>query len=149
MSLPIQQSLLSFSALGNEHNCVITLPRTDVSIRQGTELLFHGTKSPTDTLWHIDLDVLTSVLPAASCNNAYKTDTDAEFVAFVHVTFGYPTQSTFIHAVRMGWLSRFPRLNAAMVAANPPHAIATAKGHLDQTRQVNRHLLPRRKRRAA
>jgi hypothetical protein len=72
------------------------------------------------------------------CNNAYKTDTDAEFVAFVHASFGYPTLSTFTHAVRMGWLSKYPRLTAAMVSANPPHAIATAKGHLDQTRQIKR-----------
>ena len=134
----LQQSLISFSALCNEHNCVITLTRTDVSIRQGTKLLFHGTKSPEDTLWHIDLDVLSSSMPTAACNNAYKTDTDADFVAFVHASFGYPTHSTFLHAVRMGWLSQYPRLTAAMVSANPPHAIATAKGHLDQTRQVKK-----------
>ena len=36
----------------------------------------------------------------------------------------------------MGWLSKYPRLTAAIVSSNPPHAIATAKGHLDQTRQV-------------
>ena len=134
----LQQSLLSFSALCNEHDCVITLTRTDVSIRQDSKLLFHGTKSPADTLWYIDLDEFTSTLPSASCNNAYKTHTDAEFVAFVHATFGYPTQSTFLHATRMGWLSEFPRLTAAMVSAHPPHAIATAQGHLDQTRQVKK-----------
>ena len=88
----LQQSLLSFSALCNEHDCVITLTRTDVSIRQGAKLLFHGTKSPTDTLWHIDLDEFTLSLPSASCHNAYKTDTDAEFVAFIHASFEYPTQ---------------------------------------------------------
>ena len=134
----LQQSLLSFSALCNEHDCVITLTRADVSIRQGSKLLFHGTKSPADTLWHIDLDEFTSSLPSASCNNAYKADTDTEFVAFVHACFGYPTQSTFLHATRMGWLSEFPRLTAAMVSAHPPHAIATAQGHLDQSRQVKK-----------
>ena len=136
----LQHSLLSFSALCNEHDCVVTLTRTDVFIRQGTKLLFHGTKSVEDTLWHIDLDDFTScpTLPSALCNNAYKTDTDAEFVAFVHASFGYPTLSTFINAIRMGWLSKYPRLTAAIVSANPPHAIATAKGHLDQTRQVKK-----------
>ena len=131
----LQHSLLSFSALCNAHDCVVTLTRTDVFIRQGTKLLFHGTKAADDTLWLIDLDDFTScsAFPSAMCNNAYKTDTDAEFVAFVHASFGYPTLSTFTHAVRMGWLSKYPRLTAAMVSANPPHAIATAKGHLDQT----------------
>ena len=37
----LQQSILSFSALCNEHNCVITLTRTDVYIKQGTTNLFH------------------------------------------------------------------------------------------------------------
>ena len=135
----LRQSLLSFSDICNEHDCTITLTRTDVSIRQGTKLLFHGTQEPTDTLWRIDLDELTSSLSSASCNNAYKTDTDAEFVAFVHASFGSPTLSTFLHAVRKGWLAKYPRLTAAMVSTAPPHAIATAKGHLDQTRQVKKN----------
>jgi hypothetical protein len=101
--------------------------------------LFHGTKLPDDTLWHIDLDDFSSASPPrATCNNAYKTDTDAEFVAFVHASFGYPTISTFLNAVRKGWLDNYPRLTAPMVSANQPHAIATAKGHLDQTRQVKK-----------
>ena len=134
----LQHSLLSFSALCNEHNCVITLTSTDVYIRQGAIVLFHGTKSRDATLWHIDLEDFRSVLPHATCNNAYKTDTDAEFVAFVHASFGYPTFSTFLNAVSKGWLKRYPRLTAPMVSANQPHAIATAKGHLDQTRQVKK-----------
>ena len=134
----LQQSLLSFSALCNEHNCIITLTCTDVYIHQGNTVLFHGTKSRDDTLWLIDLDNFRSVIPYASCNNAYKTDTDAEFVAFVHASFGYPTFSTFTNAVSKGWLAKYPRLTAAMLSANQPHAIATAKGHLDQTRQVKK-----------
>jgi hypothetical protein len=134
----LQQSLISFSALCNEHNCVITLTRTNVLIHQGAKLLFHGTKAEQDTLWRIDLDEFTScpTLSTAECHNAYKTDTNAEFVAFVHASFGSPTMSTFAHAVSMGWLSQYPRLAAAMVLANPPHAMATAKGHLNQTRQI-------------
>lgn len=136
----LQQSLLSFSALCNEHNCEVTLTSTDVFIRQGALLLFHGTKAVTDTLWTIDLDKFTAcdTLPAAVCNNVYKTDTNGEFVAFVHASFGSPVLSTFLHAVTMGWLSKYPRLTASMVSANPPHSVATAKGHLNQTRQVKR-----------
>ena len=80
----LKQSLLSFSALCNEHNCVVTLTKTDVSICRGTTLMFHGTKLPNDTLWHINLDQLMSPLTSGSCNNAFKTETDAEF-AFIAV----------------------------------------------------------------
>jgi len=61
-----------------------------------------------------------------------------QFVAFVNVSFGYPAFSTFLKAVRKGWLKRFPRLTAHMASVNPLHAIATAKGHLDLTRQVKK-----------
>ena len=140
----LQQSLISLSTLCNEHNCTVILTRSDITISQGSDIVFHGSKQPTDTLWLIDLDKFVSKLLIPACNLAYKTDTDAEFVAFVHASFGSPTLSTFQHAVRMGWLSNYPRLTSAMVAANCPHSIATAKGHLDQTRQVKKSRQHRR-----
>ena len=43
--------------------------------------------------------------------------------------------STFIHAVRRGYLSPWPRLTSTIVSAHPPHTVATAKGHLNEHRQ--------------
>ena len=57
---------------------------------------------------------------------------DAAFVSFVHASLGSPVYSTFIHAIRSGYLSSWPRITPALVLAHPPH---TAKGHLNQHRQ--------------
>ena len=107
------------------------------------QVIFRGAKDCTDTLWLIDLDLLVQngvdlsvgqqSTTASMANLTVKLDTDAEFVAFVHATFGSPTVSTFLEAARRGWLTGYPRITPAMIAANPPNAVATAKGHLDQT----------------
>ena len=75
-------------------------------------------------------------------NLTIKLDTDAEFVAFVHASFGSPPVATFLAAARAGWLDAYPRLTPSMIAANMPNSVATAKGHLDQTRQRKKRLPP-------
>lgn len=135
----LQVNLLSFSNLCNA-DCVITLNKTNVSISFHDELIFHGSKRANDNLLLIDLNrlqdgPLQQPPTPALANLAVKLDTDAEFIAFVHASFGSPPIATFLSAARAGWLDSYPRLTASMIASNPPISVATAKGHLDQTRQ--------------
>ena len=53
----------------------------------------------------------------------------------MHASLGSPVYSTFLRAIRAGYLSSWPRLTTSIVLAHPPHTIATAKGHLNQLRQ--------------
>jgi hypothetical protein len=59
---------------------------------------------------------------------------DAEFVLYTHRSFGSPTLSTFLRAIRAGWLSSIPRLTPTIVLHNPllrwllPLAISTLVG---------------------
>ena len=55
---------------------------------------------------------------------------DASFVAYAHRSFGSPSLSTFVPALRKGWI-RIPRLTAKLAQRNPPHTVHTAFGHLD------------------
>ena len=138
----LQHSLISFSALCNA-DCTVMLTKSSVSItnNKNDSVIFRGSKKDTDTLWLIDLDILRQGHFRSMANLSVKLETNAEFVAFVHATFGSPPSSTFLHAARHGWLAGFPRISASMIASNMVNSIATAKGHLDQTRQRNR---PRR-----
>lgn len=134
----LQFNLLSFSDLCNA-DCSIHLTKTTVSITYHGRVIFRGSKGITDTLWMIDLNCLQdgplqSPIPSLA-NLTVKLDTDAEFVAFVHASFGSPPAATFLAAARAGWLDAYPLLTAAMISANTPNSIATAKGHLDQSRQ--------------
>lgn len=136
----LQNSLVSFSALCNA-DCTITLTKTAVLVVYQNTVIFRGSKTATDTLWLIDLDKLCFGPVCSLANLSIKLTTDAEFVAFVHATFGSPPSSTFLTAARAGWTNGYPRITASIIAANLPNSIATAKGHLDQTRQRNKRRL--------
>jgi hypothetical protein len=64
--------------------------------------------------------------------------TPAEHLAYAHATLGSPTISCLTTAVEKGFLPNMPRLNKAALQKYPPHTVATAKGHLDQSRK-NKH----------
>ena len=148
----LKQTLLSLSAFCN-NGCTVTLTNTAITIQYKGNIVFNGTKAPTAKLWTIDLcppDLtpdrqrarksrkLDAIASNGQANLAIKNETDAEFVAFIHGVFGFPTSSGFLKALNNGNLSEVPRITAKMVTANLPNAIPTAKGHLDQTRQGQR-----------
>jgi hypothetical protein len=72
---------------------------------------------------------------AVSANHVIRHQLNADFIAFCHAALGSPTLSTFLKAIRRGYLSTWPELTAKRVIADPPQSLATAKGHLDLIRQ--------------
>ncbi len=68
--------------------------------------------------------------------NHVSQQDNASYVRFIHACLGYPAPITFLRAVTAGLITgpqQFPRLTAKMVRKNLPHAMAFAKGQLDQT----------------
>ena len=59
---------------------------------------------------------------------------DATFVTYHHRSFGSPSSTTFLHAIRAGWIN-IRGLDGKKVSRNPPVAIATACGHMDLIRK--------------
>jgi hypothetical protein len=161
------QSLFSIPALVNT-GCTAIFNRTSSTMTDddSRKLVAHGTKHPTDTFWTINLQPSSSpILPPSTSqanltinNNTAKTlvqfihmpqanlvvkyTSVASFVQFVHATFGSHPVSTFLKAANAGYLSNYPRITAKMISAHPPNSIATALGHLDQTRQGQHSTLP-------
>jgi hypothetical protein len=72
-----------------------------------------------------------------------KHEPNAVFVSYQAACFYNPCDSTFEKAARMGWLGNLPRLTAAMIAANKPHSMMTAYGHLNRLRQNLRSTTPK------
>ena len=122
-------------------SATFTSNSVEVTDRKGT-IILSGAKNLQDLLWTLPIPI--SLLePSLSykqsgsslANLAIHNTHDAEFVQFVHATFGSPSVSTFHRALRQGYLDSFPRITARMVRRNPPNTIATAMGHLDRVRQ--------------
>ena len=133
----LKHSLLSLSQLCNI-GYTATLTDRDISISKDAVTIMYGTKNTHDKLWNIQLGSSTKQQDhtgISTANTSVRLETDAEFVAFVHATFGSPCSSAFLEAARKGYLDSYPRITATMIAANKPNTVETAKGHLDQTRQ--------------
>lgn len=102
---------------------------------RGAEIHFQP-KLPADHSWKLPIGPTT--LDTPDVNHALAVvslPSDNDFVKFMHATFGSPSVSTFLRALRLQWLDTIPRLTSTIVSANRPNAIATALGHLDQSRQ--------------
>lgn len=92
------------------------------------EIVILSTKALTDRLWPFQS-------PEGKINTAVKHEINADFVTYTHACFGSPTDSCMLKALKKGNLSTLPRLTTKMFSSNLPNSPATAKGHLDQTRQ--------------
>ena len=70
------------------------------------------------------------------------TRRDRDYVRFVHACMGSPPPTTFLRAVRKGYLSgpnQFPRLTPTMIRKHMPNSEATARGHLNRNPTAQPH----------
>jgi hypothetical protein len=130
----LKQSLLGLSPLTNEADCQITMDKNELVIRKNDKIIARtqAGKRDNDQLWSLEVCRHNK---NAQANLSLRLESDAEYVAFSHEAFGSPAVSTFHNAVSKGYLGNYPRLTAQMISANRPNTVATAKGHLDQTRK--------------
>jgi hypothetical protein len=120
----LQTTLLSISALCNQgYTATFTATSVTVTDDDGT-IILRGTKLPIDKLWPIHIPMKNT---HACAHLAIRNSSDAEYVTFVHATFGSPPVSTLSKAVHNGWLGNFPRITPKMISSNPPQSVATAK----------------------
>ena len=131
------KSLGSISALTNEpNNCDVVFTAGGVEVRKNGHMVLQTAKKAHQKLWNLDFPVIIGEDKSTTANSnlAIRCDLDADFVSFWHATFGSPTVWTFSTAVARGYFD-IPRLTAKIIRSNAPNSVATAKGHLDRTRQ--------------
>ena len=107
-----------------------TFRKDGLYLYHGADLVHHTPKSPDSTSWTLPLQ-----RPYAHANAVLSLPSDRQFVRFMHAAFGSPAISTFLRALRNGYLSTIPRLTSALVCRYKPNPEATAMGHLDRQRQ--------------
>lgn len=70
-----------------------------------------------------------------------SVNTQADRVAFWHAALGSPTLPTWLKAMKKKFMD-LPGITRDMIMRHPPNSTATAKGHLDRTRQGQRSTKP-------
>ena len=147
----LKGSLLSISELVNV-GLHVTYCENFVTVFDIKEnIILQGNRDIRTGLWMVDLQSLKraptqlqqiEMATSSSISNegdhqanlTVRLDSVADFVNFWHGAFGSPALSTFIPAVKNGFI-RIPGLTAAKIRRHPPNPLATAYGHLDATRK--------------
>ena len=117
-------------AIQNAHTCQIQY--------KGTVVLEGTRDCTTDYLWHFSFEPPTQIPLEHKILNATPSATPAERVLYAHATLFSPVPQTLQTALSKGYIHNFPGLSLQALKQHPPHTPATAKGHLDQTRQNQR-----------
>jgi len=144
-------SLLSIGKLC-DHGCIAIYDKDSVQIYRSGTLLMQGHRDKLTRLWLVDTSGGDSNATSANryhliANNTRTIaaaamqhgggDSTADTVAFLHAAMGSPPLSTFITAIEKGYVD-LPAISITAVKRYKPRSLATAKGHLDQTRQGQR-----------
>ena len=112
--------------------CSTLFHPTQVLIIHKGNVIIKGDRCPQTGLWMVPLSTQATNPHQA---NAVSLPTKVpDLVAFGHATFLSPSPSTFKAAIDRGHLTNHPFLTSANVKKHCPHSLATAKGHMDQTR---------------
>ena len=146
----MREILLSIGLLC-DHGCTAHFYKHCCLIRYHGKIILTGTRNKaTNCLWTLDRpattpDFLTALEPHTnqpeqkmfSATRAPSAP-PAERVIYGHATLFPPALSTLKTALAKKFLPNIPGLTKASLKAHPPLTVATAKGHLNQTRK-NKH----------
>ena len=94
-------------------------------------IILEGTRN--NHLWFINLERTTLGCDSV-CNQVIKHKNNADFVRYISLALGAPTNSTLINAVEKRFVE-VDGLTVKMIRDNLPNSVATSKGHLNLSRQ--------------
>jgi hypothetical protein len=119
-----------------DHGCEAVFTKNKVVVTRNNEVLMTGPRDTTTKLWMVPLQPD----PVAPFQYIGSMATDSsstlpQLIAFLHATCFSPKTSTWIKAIKNNFFATWPALTAANVSKHLPKSLATAQGHLDQTRR--------------
>ena len=130
-------SLLSLGQLC-DHGCKALFDKdTCVITREHTVILQGHRNQHTRGLWIMSLP--DSQVALTTIKHSAKP---ADLVAFAHAALYSPALSTLTQALERGYLPAFPGLTTESLKKYPPRSIATAMGHMDNTRKNTQSTKP-------
>ena len=140
----LDQNLIALADITNSpNNAECRFHKNGLGIFDSTcncgNLLAFYPKHPSAKTWsteHMHLPQHKQASPAIRCQSSY------DFVMYYHAIFGSPSASTFYRAVRNGWIF-IDGLSSRKIHQNWPNSLATAEGHLQQTRRGLRSTRPK------
>ena len=139
-------SLLSTGTLCDSGLTAVYTSSTVHFLNQSGTIVLMGTRSPSSRLWTVNIDPNTDMAldmspsgapndPTTLSSSAVVTEatgTVQQIVDYYFATMGSCTPAALIAAIQDGYI-KLPGLSVQMIRRHPPHSIAIAQGHLDQS----------------
>jgi hypothetical protein len=141
--------------------CTAVFDKADIVITLHNTMLMPGKRHPVSRLWHLTIlppglspaiepsphiaarQHLPQTTTVAFANAAHLSASLAELVTFAHAALLSPSLSTLCTALDLKHVTGFPGLTSKLVRKYPPQSIATAMGHMDQSRKSQRLTKPK------
>jgi hypothetical protein len=132
-------SLVSIGTLCDA-GCKASFDRTTVVITKNDGIVLTGPRDTRTWLWKFPMTPtptsITALPNTLQCANVLQLQTGIRrMVKCLHAAAFSPVKCTWIAAIVKGYYTSWPGLTTSAVQKYYPQTIATAKGHLDQTRQ--------------
>jgi hypothetical protein len=131
-------SLVSIGTLCDA-GCKATFDRNNVVITNNDDVVLTGPRDPRTGLWKLPLTPTPTTIPeiptTLQCANVLQLQTGIRrMVKYLHAAAFSPVKSTWIADVVKGYYTSWPGLTPSALQKYYPQTMATAKGHLDQSR---------------
>ena len=124
-------SLLSIGMLCDA-GCSVNFKQKTVVVEKDGKVMLKGKRQ--NKLWMISLNNDSETTPQHTSAQMIANTTHAEIVKYAHLSMGAPAIPTFITAIKRGYITP-PGVTTEMVRKNMPTSTATAKGHLNLSKQ--------------
>jgi len=95
--------------------------------------VLQGCKRKGENLWTVSVPTIKSTREEAA--NVYNLPSIAQTIKYLHAAAGYPTEDTWIKAIKAGNYISWPGLTATVVRKHFPESDETQKGHMKRQRQ--------------
>jgi len=111
----------------------VTIHKPDtVTITTTEPPVLQGCKAKGETLWTVLPDAHTT---KEQVNKVYDLPSISQTVKYLHAAAGFPTEDTWIKAIKAGNYSTWPTINPTVVRRHFPESDETQKGHMKRQRQ--------------
>ena len=114
-----------------EQGVTIHSPDT-VTITMKEPPVLQGCKAKGETLWTVLAD---EPMTKEQVNKVYDLPSISQSVKYLHAAAGFPTEDTWIKAIKAGNYSTWPTINPTVVRRHFPESNETQKGHMKRQRQ--------------
>ena len=103
-----------------------------VSITTTEPPVLQGCKKKGATLWTISADDDTK---KERVNKVYDLPSINQTIRYLHAAAGFPTEATWLKAIKAGNFNTWPTLNTSTVRRHFPESDETQQGHMKRQRQ--------------